>query len=148
MSARQRRWLAVGAAAVLAALGAWLLASELRQDDASTTARVTRGRLEQAIETTGILEPSDAVVVTGRISGRMAVVAVRPGDRVAPGDIVAQLDRAHFPAAVAAATGSLNAAELALTLLEATAATPAESVAAAQPVTDAPDVTNTRPCAL
>ena len=81
--------------------------------DEATYAEVTRGRIEQAIETTGALEAAEEVVVRGGAAGLVEVVAVRPGDLVAAGDIVATLDRRPFAAAVEAARAALEAAELA-----------------------------------
>jgi len=114
---------------VVAVVGGWR-----DGDDASVTV-VARSDLEQTIETTGVVEPVEAVIASGAVSGRVEIVAVRAGDRVERHDIVARLDRAPFEAAGAAARRAVEAAELRLTLIETEAAsegeTAVEAVAAA-----------------
>ena len=108
-SALRSRWWVIAAVVALAAVAVWLLTNRLREEDLPT-AVVGRGRLEQSLETTGVVEPAEPVTIAGRVPGRIAIVAIRAGDRIDAGDIVAQLDRAPFVSAVAAATRSLEAA--------------------------------------
>jgi len=132
--------LGVAAAVVLVALAVSLIAWR-RGDDEARFAVVARRDLEQTIETTGVVEPVEAAIVSGAVSGRIEIGAVRAGNRVERHDIVARLDRAPFEAAVAAARRAVEAAELRLTLLETRAAgggeAAVEAVAAAAEVGEA-----------
>jgi RND family efflux transporter MFP subunit len=112
----RRSLLAIGAAILIAA-GGWLL---LRRSpaDSNPTALVSRGRLDQTIETTGVLEPVNAVTISGRVGGLLRLVAVRAGDRVVAGDIVAEIDPEPFEAEVAVVRRQVEAAELSLTAAE------------------------------
>jgi len=112
------RWLlGLVALAVVAGAIVWFTR---RGDTSAATAVVTRGNLAQAIETTGTFQPAQAVTVRGAVSGVVTLVAVQPGDEVQQGDIVAQLDRAPYQHALAAAQQSLAAAEFAETIALAT----------------------------
>ena len=111
----------LGAAAVAVALVVVVLAliAWWRDDDEAAVAVLRRRDLEQTIETSGVVEPVEAVIASGAVCGRVEIVAVRAGDRVERHDIVARLDRTPFEAALAAARRAVEAAELRLTLLEA-----------------------------
>lgn len=112
---RRGRLVLIATVAVLLAAVGWLLAS--RRDDAGgASAVVIRSRLEQTIETTGVVEPAEPVVVHGAVPGTISLVAVRPGDRVERGDILMQFDRRPHEMAVMAARQALEAAELAESL--------------------------------
>jgi RND family efflux transporter MFP subunit len=78
-----------------------------------TYAEVTRGTIEQAVETTGIFQPMETTVARGSVAGIVENVAVRPGDRVDRGDIVAVLDRDVLVRSVEEARRNVEDAELA-----------------------------------
>lgn len=147
--APHRRWWLLGLALLIIAIAIalWLV----RRDSTSgATAVVTRGRIAQSIETTGTLQPVNTVTVRGSVSGRVALVAVQPGDHVEAGDILAQLDRQPFVEAVAAAQQNLAAAELAQTVANATpvAAGPLGNLSALQRVSSAENAAATAQAAL
>jgi RND family efflux transporter MFP subunit len=122
--------------ALLAAL-VWRLGGG---DGDRATAEVTRGSLAQTIETTGTVRPADPATVTSPVSGLVAQLGVWPGDAVAVGDIVAELDRAPFEAAVAEAERAVIQADLAASAAAAQTeaaqpgdlATPAQALVATQ----------------
>ena len=140
MNGVRRRWAAIAGLVALAAAGAWLMRGGPGDGEAATV-EVRRGRLEQAIETAGVVQPADPVTIAGGVSGQIETLAVRAGDRVEAGDIAAQIEPPPFEAAVRAATRARDAAELALTLAEAGRAmatpTTAESIGARLAVDDA-----------
>jgi RND family efflux transporter MFP subunit len=96
-------------AVVLAGVAIWMAT---RGDDA-IYATVEQGPIAQAIETTGVFEPVETTIVRGAVSGVVDAVAVRAGDRVDAGDIVATLDRRPLEAAVQEARSAVVEAELA-----------------------------------
>ena len=141
MSTRaRRRWLAGLGLLALAVVAAWLLVVRVGTQDVATVI-VTQGQLRQTIETTGVLEPVNPLIVDGQVSGRLQMLGVRDGERVTAGDILAQLDRAPFTAAVERATRARDTAEFALTQAEAAGVaqgqTARDAIVAAQRVADA-----------
>lgn len=140
-----RRWRAALGALVAMALVAGLAWRLGGDDDDRATATVTRGSLAQTIETTGTVRPAAVATVTAHVSGVVSRLGVRPGDPVAAGDIVAELDRVPFDAAVAEAERAVIQADLAACVAAAQAeaaqpealATPAQALAAAQQAKDA-----------
>jgi RND family efflux transporter MFP subunit len=115
MAVRHYRLVIVVALALLVVGGLLRLRSA---DDEVATATVTTGSLEPQIEATGILEPANAVTVSGRVGGWLRLIAVAPGDQVVAGDIIAQLDDVPLQAAVDASRRRLEVAEFALTAAE------------------------------
>lgn len=135
----RRRWGLVGGVAVVAATLGWFAVPAVLDRGDAPVGTVTRGRLEQTVETSGAIEAARPVVVGGRVSARLVLLAVLPGDRVAIGDIVALLDPGPYEATMAAAARAVAAAELALTAAEATprAAGSIAGLAAGQRVAEA-----------
>ncbi|MEJ7137086.1 efflux RND transporter periplasmic adaptor subunit [Amphibiibacter pelophylacis] len=56
------------------------------------TAKVTRGDIEDTVLATGTLQPSSAVSVGAQVSGQIRTLAVRLGDRVRKGQLLAEID--------------------------------------------------------
>lgn len=57
-----------------------------------STALVTRGDIEMTVLATGTLKPVKLVAVGAQVSGRVTSVKVKPGQQVARGDLVAEID--------------------------------------------------------
>jgi len=68
---------------------------------------VTRGEILRTVVVTGRVAPLSRVDVGSEISGRVAEVRVRGGDRVRRGDLLVQLDDREARAVVAQAEGTL-----------------------------------------
>ena len=80
-------------AAVLAALAAAIWRGEGQANDQSyLTAAVTRGDVEVSVLAEGRLKPSNLVAVGAQASGRITRLAVKLGDRVDKGDLIAEID--------------------------------------------------------
>lgn len=57
-----------------------------------STAPVTRGDVEMTVLASGTLKPVKLVAVGAQVSGRVTSVKVKPGQQVASGDLVAEID--------------------------------------------------------
>lgn len=80
-------------AAVLVALAAALWRGEGQaQRQSYLTAPVTRGDVEVSVLAEGRLKPSNLVAVGAQASGRITRLAVKLGDRVEKGDLIAEID--------------------------------------------------------
>ncbi|WP_323010314.1 efflux RND transporter periplasmic adaptor subunit [Paracoccus sp. (in: a-proteobacteria)] len=56
------------------------------------SAEVTRGNVETSVMAEGRLKPQNLVAVGAQVSGRITELAVKLGDRVEQGDLIAQID--------------------------------------------------------
>ncbi|MBM0104649.1 efflux RND transporter periplasmic adaptor subunit [Steroidobacter sp. S1-65] len=88
-----------------AVLGAAVIAGAchyIGQDDANglQTVTVTRGDLQKSITAVGSIEPKDYVDVGTQVSGRVMKIHVEIGDRVAKGDLIAEIDPTVYESTV------------------------------------------------
>lgn len=106
---RPMHWiLAVVAVLLLVLLGRWLLAGD--DAPATITAPVVLGDVERSVLATGTLEPSELVSVGAQVSGQVVNLAVELGERVAQGELIAEIDSAPQQNALRNAEASLAAA--------------------------------------
>lgn len=75
-----------------AALGGWAYLSTGKTETVPTLAKVQRGTVSRTVLATGMLESSDLVSVGARVSGQVETLAVRLGQTVAAGDLIARID--------------------------------------------------------
>jgi HlyD family secretion protein len=139
-------WIIVIAAVLLAGLGyagyELTLGIPTRQAAAQTavgeTALVERGTLRVTVDASGSLAPNDEVALAFLASGRVTEVAVKEGDTVQAGDVLARLDDADAREAVANAEMQMRQAEITLASarIEAKAGLKQASLASAQAVYD------------
>lgn len=64
------------------------------------TVTVTRGDLQKSITAVGSIEPKDYVDVGTQVSGRVMKIHVEIGDRVAKGDLIAEIDPTVYESTV------------------------------------------------
>ena len=100
---RGRRWLLAALIALALAVAAWLGwerwgAAEPPADYA--TAVVRRGTVEDVVSALGNIQPRDYVDVGTQVSGQLRRIHVAVGDRVASGDLLAELDPTVYQARV------------------------------------------------
>lgn len=90
----KKRWRRVALAAiVLGGLGGGLLGLNRAPDiSPPQTARVDRGDIEKSVLATGILKPARQVNVGAQVNGQLKKLYVKPGDRVAQGQLLAEID--------------------------------------------------------
>ena len=114
----RRRWLLTAAVVVILGVVVFAVVYSISRNTNVRTAIVTRGSLAATIQTTGRLAAKNPVAVRSDVSGTVQTVAVSPGDPVKAGDVLVQLDRAPFDAAIQQAQKQLANAESALNLAE------------------------------
>lgn len=90
----QRRWSLAGAAAAAVAALAWAF---VPRPVAVEVATVTNGRFEQFIEEDGRTRLRDRFVVSAPLGGRLLRPALREGDAVVTGDVLARIVPAASP---------------------------------------------------
>ena len=108
-----RRTLIIGVAGLVALL-AVLTAVRWRGggDPIGPTVRVERGSIERIVVASGTIEPENLVEVRSKVSGIIQRFHVDAGDRVAAGQVVAELDRETLEAAVREARAVVREAEV------------------------------------
>ncbi len=115
MGTTKRRWLVVAAAVVVlgSGSGAWALtrSSAAAPTAAPTLVAASRGTLQQAVNTTGTIEPAQQAVLTFAVPGTVTTVPVAVGEKVAKGSVLATVDRTALQTAVTTATAGVTAAE-------------------------------------
>lgn len=138
----RRLWIAIGVAltVVVVVTATVLLLQSDRQEE---TVAVTRDNLDVTIESVGTVAMRDATVLTSPATTAVDLISVIPGDEVRDGDVLMQLNRTPFDAAVEAAEEALVEAEVNLSLFDeqddqpATAESIAQRIQAQQLVDDA-----------
>lgn len=98
------------AVVVLAAagLGAWFyFVAPTQATVAPNTVAVTRGNIEKTVLASGSLEATSVTNVGAEVSGRIETLAVKLGDTIAKGDLIAEIDSVDQQNAVASAEASL-----------------------------------------
>jgi macrolide-specific efflux system membrane fusion protein len=95
-------WRKVGLPAVLATAVVAGACHYIGQDDKAglQTVTVTRGDLQKSITAVGSIEPKDYVDVGTQVSGRVMKIHVDIGDRVAKGDLIAEIDPTVYESTV------------------------------------------------
>src|SRR5919201_586528 len=153
---RRRRWRVVVPIVLLLAVAAATAYYFFRPQGNIPTAVVRRGTIISTVETTGKLEAQRSAKLSFKTSGRVDKVIAKQGDKVEPGDVLAELDTTALqrqlnearvqldisklklqqakegakPADIAGATADLNGAVAALNQVRAGGR--AEDIAAAQ----------------
>lgn len=89
---RSRRVMAVVAILILLIAGYWLFVRDDESKTAVITAPVTRGDIEETVLASGTLKPIKLVAVGAQVSGRITKVAVKLGQSVKKGELIAQID--------------------------------------------------------
>lgn len=80
------------AAAAIGAGGWWYTAAGAATEPPPATAVAARGEVERTVTAVGKLEPLQYVDVGTQVSGQLRKILVRPGDVVAAGDLLAEID--------------------------------------------------------
>lgn len=83
-------WAAV--ALLLILIAAWIWWATRPAPPQYLTTPVTRGDLENSVLASGVLQPEKQVTVGAQVSGQVTKIAVKLGDRVKKGQLVAEID--------------------------------------------------------
>lgn len=127
LSPRLQVTIAVAAVAVAALVAAsvWLFTGGGKAVAAApTTATVARGTVTVTASAAGTVQPVDSRALTFGASGTVATLAVKAGDHVTAGEVLATIDPSDAQAAVSSAQSALDAAQTNLSLAQQQAATP------------------------
>lgn len=92
---------------IVAALWGWKTYSSAQDLPPPATARVTRDTIQETVLATGIIEANQLVSVGARVSGQVETLAVKLGQNVAAGDLIAQIDSQDQQNAVLQAQAAL-----------------------------------------
>jgi HlyD family secretion protein len=117
MSKTKRRVVYSGAGALLAVAGVYLATGSARARadfDPSALATVERGTMVKSVVATGRIEPVTKVEIKSKANGIIEALRVDVGDRIAPGQVLAELDKETLAARVREARANLQAAEASL----------------------------------
>ena len=96
---------------VLLAVGFYFWWKTPAPPPAVATAAVVRGDIEATVEATGKIKPSKIVGVGAQVSGRIETLAVRLGDTVKKGDLIAEIDSRTQTNSLESAQAALRNAE-------------------------------------
>ena len=119
----RRRWIWVGAVAVLLVTGALGLTAALRPShtiDPSKLAAVERGDIAKSVVATGTIEPLTKVEIKSKASGIVKRLLVDYGDRVKTGQVLVELDKEQLEDRVREEEANLDAARASVESAEAT----------------------------
>ena len=119
MRVLRNRWFIIGAVTVLLLVpGAWLLAGDAGEEDASLVARVKKGEFRVMVNTSGELRAKKFVQITGPANAQQAnqyqmkIASIVPeGTVVRAGDVVAELDRSTIASRMNEVSLALQKAE-------------------------------------
>ncbi len=85
---------------------------------AMEVATVTPSRLRESVRVSGSLAPARQAALTAQSGGRVETISVRPGEAVAEGEVVAQLDTANTRTQIAQQEAAIAATQAQLDLAE------------------------------
>ena len=120
---RLRRWLIIGAGAVVVIAALALLGGgDQGAAGRYITEEASAGKLTVTVSATGTLQPTKSVDVGSEQSGTLATVLAQENDRVKKGQLLAQLDTAKLRDAVAKSSAALAAANASVAQARATVA--------------------------
>lgn len=110
----RRRWYILLVALAVAALvlaGGYFWPGQAGSEIAYTTVPAERADITVEVSATGTLQPLTQVDVSSELSGVVRTVAVEENERVAKGQVLAELDKTRLAAQVERAAASVKAAE-------------------------------------
>jgi len=122
MKKRRKTVIYIAIFAALTAAGIYALSSVngIRADiNPANVAAVERGTMVRSVVATGRIEPIAKVEIKSKANGIIEVLHVDVGDMVAPGDVLAELDKENLEARVREAHANLKAARAAQQVAEA-----------------------------
>jgi HlyD family secretion protein len=117
MSRTRKRVIYSGAVVALAVGGVYLASGSARARadfDPSALAAVERGTMVKSVVATGKVEPVTKVEIKSKANGIIEALRVDVGDRIVPGQVLAELDKESLAARVRVARANLQAAAASL----------------------------------
>lgn len=109
-----RKYLVLGAAGLVLVALLVLRPWQDKKPAPELTATVTRGTISDTVSATGTLEPSKLVQVGAQVTGQLKALHVSLGDKVAKGDLIAEIDSIQQRNDLRVASAALAEAEATL----------------------------------
>ncbi len=109
--------IAVGALVVIAAVAGAALRGRGDKSLEVQAAKVERQKIVQKVSATGKIQPKTQVEISADVSGKITKLAVVEGQWVTKGQLLVELDRERFLAAVESAEATVSSAEANATLV-------------------------------
>lgn len=106
-----KRVLIIAGIVVVLALAGWLVFRASSKDSEGVEvelAEVSRMTVVETVNATGRVQPETQVNISADVSAKIIALAVNEGDRVEKGQLLLELDRGNFAAAVESARANLN----------------------------------------
>lgn len=107
----RKRWYYLGAALMIGCAGYLIVAVGRPEPAPVVSTTVERGTVEQLVSISGIVETDAEATLGFPVTGTVTNVAVRTGEEVAAGDVIARLDTRSLEADRADARAALSRAE-------------------------------------
>jgi len=111
MSPRKRVFLIIAAVVILAIIVFVNLKKHSGGSVEVTVEEVKRGRITQTVSGTGKVQPEVEVKISAFVAGEIKKIYVKEGEHVRKGQVLAELDRERYVAAVDRAESNLRSAE-------------------------------------
>ena len=115
---RKTLLIAVGALVVVGGAAAFVLRGGDDDLVEVQTATVSAQAIVQKVDATGRIQPKTQIRISADVSARIVALHVKEGDFVQQGDLLVELDRERFEAAVESAEANVRSAQSNATLVE------------------------------
>lgn len=115
---RKTLLIAVGALVVVGGTAAFVLRGGDDDLVEVQTATVSAQAIVQKVDATGRIQPKTQIRISADVSARIVALHVKEGDFVQQGDLLVELDRERFEAAVESAEANVRSAQSNATLVE------------------------------
>lgn len=108
---RKTMWMAIGAVVLVAGAGAVVIGSGGDELLEVQTATVTRETIIQEVNATGRIQPKTQVRISADVSAKITALHVEEGQWVEKGELLVELDRERYQAAVESAEANVRSAQ-------------------------------------
>src|SRR5438067_9066341 len=110
---KNRLTIVIGIAVVVGAIvfAVMTMSARAAANPSRLTGQVTRGDIQATVLSSAALQPANDLTLTFGAAGTIASIAVKPGDHVTKGQVLASLDPSDLELAVSQAQANLSSAQ-------------------------------------